>query len=84
MSLKIRTEAHARKMKVISSGTTFMGNCAVISLTLRKDCFRYRLCILIVFGFSLNVETKMYNPSMCLAPLDNQISLELVLTGKII
>jgi len=32
----------------------------------------------------LNVETKMYNPSMCLAPLDNQISLELVLTGKII
>jgi hypothetical protein len=62
MSLKIRTEAHARKMKVISSGTTFMGNCAVISLTLRKDCFRYRLCILIVFGFSLNVETKMYNP----------------------
>ena len=27
MSLKIRTEAHARKMKVISvGGTTFMGN----------------------------------------------------------
>jgi hypothetical protein len=25
MSLKIRTEAHARKMKVISVGTTFMG-----------------------------------------------------------
>jgi hypothetical protein len=26
MSLKIRTEAHARKMKMISVGTTFMGN----------------------------------------------------------
>jgi hypothetical protein len=26
MSQTIRTEAHARKMKVISSGITFMGN----------------------------------------------------------
>ncbi len=26
MSLKIRTDAHARKMKVISVGTNFMGN----------------------------------------------------------
>ena len=28
MSLKIRTEAHARKMKVISASTTFMGKYA--------------------------------------------------------
>ena len=26
MSLKIRAEAHARKMKVISAGISFMGN----------------------------------------------------------
>jgi hypothetical protein len=31
MSLKIRTEAHARKMKVISFGTTIMGKYVTLS-----------------------------------------------------
>jgi len=45
MSIEIRTEAHARKMKVISFGTTFMGNCAP-SYTTLKDCIRYHVQLL--------------------------------------
>jgi hypothetical protein len=42
------------------------------------------LLIYLAFGKDYSTHIATYFSGMCLAPLDNQISLELVLTGKII
>ena len=43
MSLKIRTDAHARKMKVISAGTTFVRNMDLALWMLKNEEMVYRL-----------------------------------------
>jgi hypothetical protein len=48
MSLKIRTEAHARKMKAIPSGITFMGTCKLENIRVieyGKKRFKFKICL---------------------------------------
>ena len=46
MSLKIRTEAHARRMKMISSGITFIGKYASVLKSTKRGEEASRLYIL--------------------------------------